>query len=172
VLEIVNHYAKTWKLLLQYDEDAFIVPKAVQDEQAVLDLPMVRVSIAALKTELMAKAEATELFGQERGHGLDGIIAAIQQTFGGQDLYPGVAQKAAHLLYFAVKDHPFSDGNKRIGAFLFLLFLKMNGRLNQQSFSNNALVALTLLTAASDPGQKDILIRLIMNLITAGEAAP
>lgn len=70
------------------------------------------------------------MFGQERGEGLDGIIGAVKQTFGGQDLYPGVAQKAAHLLYFVIKDHPFSDGNKRIGTFLFLLFLKMNGLLD------------------------------------------
>jgi len=73
---------------------------------------------------------------------------------------------AAHLLYFVIKDHPFTDGNKRIGSFLFLLFLKKNDLLDQKSFSNKALVALALLTAASEPGQKELMIRLIVNLIS------
>jgi prophage maintenance system killer protein len=114
----------------------------------------------------MVKMEATDLFGNERGHGLAGIIGAIHQTFGGQDLYPSIEEKAANLLYFVIKDHPFTDGNKRIGSFLFLLFLLMNGLLGKKHFDNKALVALTLLTAASDPGQKDLLIRLIVNLLS------
>jgi prophage maintenance system killer protein len=76
-----------------------------------------------------------------------------------------VEEKAAHLLYFVIKDHPFTDGNKRIGSFLFLYFLQINGLLGEHSFDNKALVALTLLTAASDPRQKDLLIRLIVNLL-------
>ena len=78
----------------------------------------------------------------------------------------GVEEKASHLLYFVIKDHPFTDGNKRIGSFLFLLFLKKNGLLDQKSFSNKALVALALLTAASEPWQKELMIRLIVNLIS------
>jgi prophage maintenance system killer protein len=85
---------------------------------------------------------------------------------GGKDLYPSVEEKAAHLLYFVIKDHPFTDGNKRIGSFLFLLFLKKNDLLDQKSFSNKALVALALLTAASEPGQKELMVRLIVNLIS------
>jgi len=112
----------------------------------------------------LKKAEATDIFGQERGDGLVGIVGAIQQTFGGQDLYPSVEEKAANLLYFIIKDHPFVDGNKRVGSFLFLLFLDLNHDV--VDFDNKALVALTLLIASSDPSQKDLLIRLVINLLT------
>ena len=91
---------------------------------------------------------------------------AIHQTFGGHDSYPSIEEKAANLLYFVIKDHPFTDGNKRIGSFFFLLFLQINGLLGKKHFDNKALVASTLLTAASDPGQKDLLIRLIVNLLS------
>jgi prophage maintenance system killer protein len=166
VLNIVNRYARTWQLLLQYDEDNLPVPKKQRRVGTVLDLNAAQSAIVSLKKELAARGEATEIFGQERGEGLAGILGAIQQTFGGQDLYPGVEEKAANLLYFVIKDHPFTDGNKRIGTFIFLLFLKMNGLLDQQSFSNKALVALTLLIATSDPAQKDLLVRLIVNLLS------
>lgn len=102
------------------------------------------------------------MFGQERGHGLAGVLGAVGQTFGGQDLYPSIEEKAAHLLYFVIKDHPFSDGNKRIGSFLFVLYLRRNGLAG---FDNRSLVALALLTAASEPGHKELLVRLIVNLI-------
>ncbi|WP_267927227.1 virulence protein RhuM/Fic/DOC family protein [Desulfolithobacter dissulfuricans] len=166
VLEIVSAYAATWNLLLQYDEDRLALP-AEPDANAVVPDPYeARAAIAKLKNELLSKGEASDLFGQERGEGLAAILGAVGQSFGGHDLYPGVALKAAHLLYFVIKDHPFSDGNKRIGAFLFLLFLRKNRLGVQRRFSNNALVALTLLIAASDPGQKEILVRLITHLIT------
>jgi len=162
VLEIVNRYAGTWRLLLEYDEERLPVPAARHEAKAGLQLDETRRAIAALKEELAARGEATALFGQERGHGLSGILGAIGQTFGGQDLYPSIEEKAAHLLYFVIKDHPFSDGNKRIGSFLFILYLRQNGLA---SFDNRSLVALALLTAASEPGHKDLLVRLIMNLI-------
>ena len=166
VLNLVNQYAKTWQLLLQYDEDKLPPPNKRQVTGEVLDLDGARAAINSLKQELLAKMEATDLFGNERSDGLAGIIGAIYQTFGGQDLYPSIEEKAANLLYFVIKDHPFTDGNKRIGSFLFLLFLQMNGLLGKKYFDNNALVALTLLTAASDPGQKDLLVRLIVNLLS------
>ncbi len=166
VLNLVNRYAKTWQLLLQYDEDNLPPPNKRQVTGEALDLDGARAAINSLKQQLMGKMEATDLFGNERGHGLAGIIGAIHQTFGGQDLYPSIEEKAANLLYFVIKDHPFTDGNKRIGSFLFLLFLQMNGLLGKKYFDNNALVALTLLTAASHPGQKDLLIRLIVNLLS------
>lgn len=169
VLDIVSRYARTWQLLLQYDEGSLSVPEVKHDTKSALEIEGVRQAIAILKKELMVRAEATELFGQERGHGLAGIIGAVQQTFGGQDLYPSVEEKAAHLLYFVIKDHPFTDGNKRVGSFLFLLFLKENGLLGERSFDNKALVALALLTAASDPGQKELLVRLIVNLLSGNE---
>ncbi len=166
VLNIVNQYAKTWQLLLQYDEDNLPPPGTKPVAGEILDLDSARNAITSLKKELMVKKEATDLFGNERSDSLAGIIGAIHQTFGGQDLYPSIEEKAAHLLYFIIKDHPFTDGNKRIGSFLFLLFLQINGLLRKKHFDNKALVALTLLTAASDPGQKDVLIRLIVSLLS------
>jgi prophage maintenance system killer protein len=165
VLNIVNKYAKTWRLLLQYDEENLPLPTTSQVSGETLKIESAREAIASLKQELLAKEEATDLFGNERNEGLAGLIGAIQQTFGGQDLYPSIEEKAANLLYFVIKDHPFTDGNKRIGSFLFLLFLQMNGLLDRENFDNRSLVALTLLTAASDPAQKDVLIRLIVNLL-------
>jgi len=165
VLEVVNRYARTWQLLLQYDEDNLPMPATKHEARSVPEIDKARQAIATLKKELASRGEASEIFGQERGEGLAGIIGAVQQTFGGRDLYPSVEEKAANLLYFVIKDHPFTDGNKRIGALLFLLFLKANGLLGAGSFDNRALVALALLTAASESGQKELMIRLIMNLI-------
>jgi len=166
VLEVVNRYARTWQLLLQYDENNLPAPETKNVAKSSLEIDKARQAIAALKKELMVRKEAGEIFGQERGNALSGIIGAVQQTFGGKDLYPSVEEKAAHLLYFVIKDHPFTDGNKRIGSFLFLLFLKKNDLLDQKSFSNKALVALALLTAASKPEQKELMVRLIVNLVS------
>jgi prophage maintenance system killer protein len=166
VLNLVNQYSKTWQLLLQYDEYKLPLPNTRQVIGEDLDIDGARSAINSLKRELMAKLEATDFFGYERSGGLAGIIGAIHQTFGGHDLYPSIEEKAANLLYFVIKDHPFTDGNKRIGSFLFLLFLQINSLLDKKHFDNKALVALTLLTAASDPGQKELLIRLIVNLLS------
>lgn len=166
VLEVVSRYARTWRLLLEYDEERLPVPAARHGAKTGLRLDEVRRAIAALKKELAVRGEATDLFGQERGHGLAGILGAIEQSFAGQDLYPSAEEKAAHLLYFVIKDHPFSDGNKRIGSFLFVLYLRQNGLAG---FDNRSLVALALLTAASEPGHKELLVRLIVNLIGDAE---
>ncbi len=168
VLDIVNAYARTWKLLWQYDEDTLAVPdqpgQKGRREKNIPELKGVRKAIVSLKDRLREKGEATELFGQERSDALAGILGAIRQTFGGQDLYPTIEVKAAHLLYFIIKDHPFIDGNKRIGSFLFLLFLRNNG-FASSILDSRGLVALTLLVAASNPNHKDLLIRLIVNLL-------
>ncbi len=166
VLSIVNRYARTWRLLLEYDEDRLTLPGATRSESAFLEISQVRKAINALKEELLRKGEATDLFGNERSDGLAGIIGSIYQTFDGYDLYPSREEKVANLLYFVIKDHPFSDGNKRIGSFLFIMFLQLNDMLITPPFDNRSLVALTLLTAASDPSQKDVLIRLIVNLLS------
>jgi len=166
VLEVVSRYARTWRLLLEYDEERLSVPAARHGVKPGLGLDETRRAIAALKKELAVRGEATDLFGQERGHGLSGILGAIEQSFGGQDLYPSAEEKAAHLLYFVIKDHPFSDGNKRIGSFLFVLYLRQSGLAG---FDNRSLVALALLTAASEPGHKELLVRLIVNLIGDAE---
>ncbi|WP_136809569.1 virulence protein RhuM/Fic/DOC family protein [Desulfosediminicola flagellatus] len=166
VLEIVTSYAKTWSLLLQYDEDRLLLPKGKSKKKHGIDYQEVKGAIASLKSKLFACNEATELFGQEREHHLEGILGNIMQTFGGEELYPTTEQKAAHLLYFIIKDHPFVDGNKRIGSFVFLLFLQDNDMLDQSGINQNGLVALTLLVAESDAGQKELMIRLILNLLT------
>ncbi|MDU9050249.1 MAG: virulence protein RhuM/Fic/DOC family protein [Candidatus Electrothrix sp. Rat3] len=164
VLTLVRNYARTWQLLWQYDEDSLPLPKA-ETNGRVPEAAEVREAIASLRLNLLERGEATEIFGQERGHGLAGILGAVGQSFAGQDLYPGIEEKAAHLLYFVIKDHPFTDGNKRIGSFLFLLFLQSNEHRSLPD--DQALVALTLLIASSAPEQKDLLIRLVVNLITA-----
>lgn len=165
VLQIITGYASTWRLLLQYDENTLPAPAGESKESTPLALTSVRQAISLLKKELSEKGEATQLFGNERDGQLAGILGSIFQTFGGHDLYPSQEEKAAHLLYFIIKDHPFTDGNKRIGTFLFLLFLEQNDLLPTMRLDSNTLVALTLLTATSDPSQKDILIRLIVNLL-------
>lgn len=166
ILEIVNAYSLTWKLLWQYDEDSLTTTKKEGKKQKVpLELAPARAAITSLRENLLEKGEATDIFGQERDESLAGILGAVQQTFGGQDLYPSLEGKAANLLYFIIKDHPFTDGNKRIGSFLFLVFLKINGFSADRLPDNRALVALTLLTASSAPSQKDVLIRLIVNLL-------
>lgn len=172
VLSIVNRFARTWQLLWQYDENSLSLPGKKSEARAVLELDDARQAIEALRQDLMARGEATGIFGNERGEGLAGILGAIQQTFGGQDLYSSVEEKTAHLLYFVIKDHPFTDGNKRIGSFLFLYFLQINGLLDEQCFDNKTLVALALLVAASDPRQKELMVKLIVNLLMEKEEPP
>jgi prophage maintenance system killer protein len=166
VLDVVSRYAKSWSLLLQYDEDRLALPKDRHAAGKTLDNEQTQIAITALKNDLTDRGEATNLFGQERGRQLQGILGNLDQTFGGKDLYPSVEEKAAHLLYFVIKDHPFTDGNKRIGSFLFLLVLRQNNLLEQSGINANALVALALLIAESDPRQKELMIRLIMNLLS------
>ncbi len=109
------------------------------------------------------------LFGHEKDQGFKGLLGAVYQGFGGHELYPSVEEKGAHLLYFVVKNHPFSDGNKRIGAFLFLWFLDAHGLLylpgGEKRVADAMLVALTLLIAESKPSEKDVMVAVIVNLI-------
>lgn len=169
VLEVISRYAKSWSLLLKYDEDRLELPKSRHATNQPLDYDRTVKSIMALKNDLLTRGEATELFGQQRGDSLQGILGNLDQTFGGQDLYPSLEDKAAHLLYFVIKDHPFSDGNKRLGSFLFLVFLQDNNLLEQSGINDNGLVALALLIAESDPKQNNLMIRLIMNMLARGE---
>lgn len=164
--KVIHQFAKTWTLLMQYDEDGLARPKKVHPTQTALDYEKARRAIAIFKTELIKSNEAGDLFGHERDHQLKGILGNISQTFDGKDLYPSAEEKAACLLYFVIKDDPFSDGNKRIGSLLFLLFLDENGLLIIPGINENGLVTLALLIAESDPRQKDLLIRLVLNLLS------
>jgi prophage maintenance system killer protein len=118
---------------------------------------------------LREKFGGSSLFGNEKDESFKGSLAAIYQTFGGEDLYPSVEEKAANLLYFVVKNHSFSDGNKRIAAFLFVWFLDRNEILYKQEgarkLADNALVALTLMIAESKPEEKDTMAKVVVNLI-------
>ncbi len=163
VLDLIGGYADTWRLLLEYDENQLTAPPGARPARGVLRHDRAVGAIAEFKRELTARGEATDLFGNPRGDALEAVLGNIEQTMFGQPLYDSREAKAAHLLYFLVKDHPFTDGNKRIGSLLFLLYLKQEGvehRLNPQ-----ALTALTLLIAESATASKDLMIRLIINLL-------
>ena len=168
-VELISIYAHSWALLQGYDEETLEEVIRTKEQKFILDYDEAKKAIAALKQELMRKGEASELFGREKAGEFRGNLLAIYQSFGGEELLPSVEQKAAHLLYYIVKGHPFSDGNKRIGAYLFVLFLHKNGILYRESgearINDNALASLTLLVALSDPSQKEIIIRLIMNML-------
>lgn len=170
--EIVVRYTQTFLWLQRYDEGLLTEPRGNPGGE----LPPVeeaRSGIATLKADLMAKGQASMLFGNEREDGLAALLGNLDQSVFGEPAYPTLESRAAHLLYFVVKNHPFSDGNKRIGAFLFAGFLHRNGRLfgadGNPVINDIGLAALSLLVAQSRPDEKDVLIRLIMNML-AGEA--
>lgn len=169
LVEIVSRYTQTFLWLQRYDEGLLTEPTGSPGGE----LPSVKAAqaaLASLKTQLMARGEATELFARERGDGLAALLGNLQQSVFGAPAYPSLESKAAHLLYFVVKNHPFADGNKRSGAYLFVDFLHRNGRLldvqGNPLINDTGLAALTLLVAESDPKQKDTLIRLIINMLT------
>jgi len=171
LLEVITKYAQSWLLLQKYDEEKLSLPIKQGKPKYQLDYNDAIEAIIDLKNNLLAKKQTTNLFGQERGETLSGIIGNIYQSFGGKELYASIEAKAAHLLYFVIKDHPFSDGNKRIGSFLFIVFLSKNNYLldkkGERKFNDNALVALALLIAESDPKQKEVLIKLIINFLAS-----
>lgn len=163
VLHIITAYADTWRLLLEYDEDRLATPASPKPATSALDLESVRTAIDEFRRDLAAKGEASPLFGNPRDDALEAILGNIEQTMFGEPLYRSREEKAANLLYFVVKDHPFTDGNKRIGALLFLLYLTQEGI--ERRPDPGALTALTLLIAESAPSNKDLMIRLIVNLM-------
>lgn len=170
VLEVVRRYTRAWRLLLEYDEERLAAaPARPVAPTAELTLDDGRAAAASLRADLTGRGEAGPLFGQERGEGLAAILGAIEQTYGGEPLYASVQLRAAHLLYFVIKDHPFGDGNKRIGTLLFLEYLRRNGLLLRANgtprLPDNAMVALALLVAESEPSQKELMIRLVLNLL-------
>nr|WP_322940326.1 virulence protein RhuM/Fic/DOC family protein [Pseudomonas sp. s4] len=169
VLQVIGDYARSWSLLQGYDEQSLQEQNTRQTDMRALELDDVLAAIAQLKVTLMAKGEATELFGQLRGDGLASAIATIEQGFGDDWFYPNVASRAAHLLYFVIKNHPLADGNKRSGSFLFLWYLQLNQHLLarpvEQLINDNTLVALALLVAESLPEQKELMVRLVEHFV-------
>lgn len=169
VLSVISDYARSWSLLQGYDEQSLGALPNKQARMRALVLDDALAAIAELKKTLIAKGEATALFGQLRGDGLASALATIEQGFGDELFYPNVASRAAHLLYFVIKNHPLADGNKRSGSFLFLWYLRINQHLLakpvEQLINDNTLVALALLVAESQPDQKELMIRLIEHFI-------
>lgn len=169
---LVTRYTQTFLWLQRYDEGLLEEPAG----ESGGELPSANeamLALHALKTSLVERGEATDLFAKPRGDGLSSLLGNLDQTVFGEPAYPSIESKAAHLLYFVVKNHPFADGNKRSGAFLFVDFLSRNNRLLDDSGSpvinDTGLAALTLLVAESDPKQKEVLIRLIMHMLSSND---
>lgn len=171
LVDIITRYAHTFLWLQRYDEGLLTDPPS-QPGGTLPSVDEARLALARLKANLMQRGEATDLFARERGEGLPALLGNLDQSVFGEPAYPSVEAKAAHLLYFVIKNHPFADGNKRSGAFLFVDFLHRNGRLlNAQGhpvINDTGLAALALLVAESDPAQKEVLIRLVMHMLARG----
>lgn len=168
VLEVISKYAGSFKALKEYD-DGFIDLSGLNEKsrkkQKLLTVEMCDNVIANLRTSV----DGGELFGKKRNSSFDGALATIYQSFDGEELYPTVAEKAANLLYFVIKDHPFYDGNKRIGSLLFIVFLTINDfhltESGETKISDRALTALALLIAESEPSEKELIVSLTRKLL-------
>lgn len=170
LLKIITDYAHTWALLNKYDKGELNIEGVTKRPPAALDYDELQKYIGVFKKRLALKKEASGLFGQEVGEKFKAVLGNINQTFGGKLLYPSAEERAAHLLYFLVKDHPFADGNKRIGALVFMVYLVQNNslystRTGERKINDNTLTALALLVAESPPAHKDIMVKLVVNLI-------
>jgi len=164
VLELINAFAGTWFSLDAYDRHR-LPEKGVSKRQSLFTAAELIEALKELKKDLIKKKEATELFGKEQNKdSVKGIVGNIFQSVFGKDAYPGAEEKAAHLLYFMVKNHPFVDGNKRSGAFAFVWFLRKAGLL-RASLTPEALTALTLLVAESSPKDKNKMTGLVLLLL-------
>lgn len=168
IINLLSDYAKTLSVLEQYDQKK-IKERKGKKAKFVLNYDNCREIIDRIKQNLVEKGEASELFGREGSSSFEGIIKGLYQTFEGRELYPNIETKAAHLLYFTIKDHPFTDGNKRIASFLFVYFLDKTSYLYKESgekkINDNALTTLALLIAISDRKEKAIMIQLIKTLL-------
>lgn len=168
ILNLLANYSKTLTLLEQYDKENLQLVHQTK-EHYILEYQEVKKIIERIKKELIDKKEASDLFGQENSDKFKAILGNIYQTFGQKELYPSLEEKAAHLLYLTIKDHPFVDGNKRIASFLFVYYLDKNNflyRLNgEKKINDNALTSLSLLIAISQPDEKEKLIKIVTNLL-------
>lgn len=164
-MELVKMFASTWLSLDSYDREA-LPQGGITKKKVEFTAEELQRDLEQLKRDLVKRGEATNLFGSIRGgQSIEGIVGNIFQTFGGHDLYPTIEEKAAHLLYFMVKNHPFADGNKRSGAFSFVWFLRQAKILNPSRLTPEALTALTLLVAESNPKEKGKMVGLVLLLL-------
>lgn len=167
LVDVIARYTQTFLLLQRFDEGLLAEP-AGQPGGTLQSLKDARAAIARLKADLVGRKKATGLFGREREDGLAAVLGNLEQSVFGKPAYPTIESKAAHLFYFVIKNHPFSDGNKRIGSFLFVDFLNRNGRLFRRGeavINDVGLAALALLVAESAPKDKDVMVRLVMNML-------
>ncbi len=169
LLSIISGYTQSFILLNQFDTNRLKTDELNENITYEIRQDEALEAIRKLKTELMARKEASDLFGNQKDDSFAGVLGSVVQSFGGEYLYKSIEEQAAHLLYFIIKNHPFSDGNKRIGAFLFIWFLEKNKhrfkKTGELKINDNALVALALLVAQSNPSDKELMIKLIINLI-------
>lgn len=169
LLEIIEHYSRSFVLLNQYDSHTLKSGRLNESVTYEIQYEEAHAAIAELKKQLISKKEATGLFGREKDDGFKSSLQSVVQTFDGQYLYKSIEEQAAHLLYFIIKNHSFVDGNKRIGAFLFVWFLEKNKHRFKTSgelkVNDNGLTALALLVAQSNPEEKELMIALLINLI-------
>ena len=162
VLTVIERYSQALELLDAYDHQNMTRPKGTREAYR-LTYEECRKVIDSMKF-----GENSSLFGNEKDDSFKGSIGAIYQSFGGEDLYPSLEEKAANLLYFITKNHSFSDGNKRIAATIFLYFLDKNGVLFQNGnklIDDHTLVALTIMIAESNPQEKEMMISVVMNCL-------
>lgn len=168
-LSIISHYSKSFELLEKYDKDSLSSENLNKDVIYIINYDDVKKAIQRLKLDLVEKGEASNLFGNERDESFIGILGSVSQTVFGELAYPTIEEQATQLLYSIIKGHPFSDGNKRIGSFIFVWFLEQNKHhLNdkgERKINNNTLVTIALTVAQSLPEQRETIQKLIMNLI-------
>lgn len=165
ILDLVKEFSGTWVSLDAYDKEEL---KVIGKTKKSIKLSGIELTSAInqLRSELIRKSEATELFAEERTRGsIEGIIGNVMQSFGGKDIYQTAEEKAAHLLYFMVKNHPFVDGNKRSGAFAFIWFLRKTKVKTFRNINSGALTALTLLIAESKPEKKEQMVALVTQML-------
>ena len=164
ILEVITKYAPSFKALKEYDEGHISFSKGKKATKTITKEEGLNII-----SELRRSVKGNELFGKPRGASFDSTLGSITQTFDGKDVYPSISEKAANLLYLVIKDHPFYDGNKRIGALLFIVFLTINDyhltKNGETKISDRALTALALLIAESDPSEKGLLVALICKLL-------
>jgi len=161
VLELIKEFASTWVSLDAYDKETLTIIGSTKKLVKFSGLELTQV-IMNLRSELLKSGGATDIFAQERSQGsIEGIVGNVMQSFGGVDVYKTLEEKAAHLLYFMIKNHPFVDGNKRSGAFAFIWFLRKAKIKKMRNINPSALTALTLLIAESNPQKKEVMVALV-----------
>jgi prophage maintenance system killer protein len=165
ILELIKEFSGTWLSLDAYDKESLKVIGKTKKSIKFSGQELTE-AIQSLRTELLNKGEATDIFAQERtARSIEGIVGNIMQSFSGEDVYPSIEEKSAHLLYFIVKNHPFVDGNKRSGAFAFIWFLRKTKAKGFRNINQGALTVLTLLIAESKPEKKEQMIALITQIL-------